>query len=290
MTDHGSPDVQFGDLELHMVTDGVVHVDAGGPFGLVPRSLYAGEYPPDSANSIPMALNCLLVRTHGTTILIDTGLGDKLDEQAAARWRLERPHGGLVASLAAVGVAPEDVDVVINTHLHADHCGGNTRVQDGRVVATFPRATYRVQRIEWAEASHVDARTRGTYLADNFEPLVRAGKLRFQHGDATVAPGVECVVTPGHTRAHQSVLLRGEGWFGFYAADLASYAVHLARLSWMTAYDIDPLETLRTKERWQPWLVDRDAWVFFEHDLERPVGRLVRDGRRVEVEALSLPA
>jgi glyoxylase-like metal-dependent hydrolase (beta-lactamase superfamily II) len=282
--------MRFGDLELHIVSDGVVHVDAGGPFGLVPRSLYEKGYPPDVTNTIPMALQCLLVRTQGMTILIDTGLGDKLDEPATARWRLERPQGGLVSSLAAIGLAPDDVDLVINTHLHADHCGGNTRIEDGRAVATFPRATYWVQRIEWAEASHPDARTRGTYVPDNFEPLLRSGKLRLLHGDTQVAPGVECVVTPGHTRAHQSVLLTAGDWTGFYAADLASYAVHLARLSWMTAYDIDPLETLRTKERWQPWLADRGAWVFFEHDLDLPVGRLVRDRGRVDVEAVALPA
>jgi glyoxylase-like metal-dependent hydrolase (beta-lactamase superfamily II) len=275
--------MKFGPLEVHVVSDGVVHVDAGGPFGLVPRSLYSVDFPPDSTNAIPMALNCLLVRVDGRTVLIDTGLGDKLDQPTRARWRLERPRGGLLDSLAAVGVAAEDVDIVVNTHLHADHCGGNTRREDGRLVPTFPQATYLVQRIEWAEASHTDARTRGTYAAENFEPLLREGRLRLLHGDAQVAPGLRCVVTPGHTRAHQSVVLAGGGWHGFYAADLSSYAVHLERLSWMTAYDIDPLETLRTKQRWQPWLLDREAWVFFEHDADLPIGRLARDGSRVRV-------
>jgi glyoxylase-like metal-dependent hydrolase (beta-lactamase superfamily II) len=281
--------MKFGPLEVHVVSDGVVHVDAGGPFGLVPQSLYAVDYPPDSANAIPMALNCLLVRVDGRTVLIDTGLGDKLDPPTRERWRLERPHGGLLDSLAAVGVHAEDVDIVVNTHLHADHCGGNTRREDGRLVPTFPRATYLVQRIEWAEASHTDARTRGTYTAENFEPLLREGRLRLLHGEAQVAPGLRCVVTPGHTRAHQSVVLEGGGWHGFYAADLSSYAVHLERLSWMTAYDIDPLETLRTKRRWHPWLLDRGAWVFFEHDADLPIGRLTRDGSRVTVAPVETP-
>jgi glyoxylase-like metal-dependent hydrolase (beta-lactamase superfamily II) len=236
-----------------------------------------------------MALTCLLVRSAGQTILIDTGLGDKLDAAGQARWRLERPQGGLVEALARVGVSPEDVDIVVNTHLHGDHCGGNTRHVDGQVVATFPRATYLVQRMEWADASHPDARTRSTYALENFEPLLREGRMRLLHGDTTVAPGVHCVVTPGHTHAHQSLLLEGGGWHGFYPADLASYAVHLARLSWMTAYDAEPLETLRTKQHWQAWLVERDATIFFEHDAGLPIGRLVRRDGRFEVDPINLP-
>lgn len=279
--------MKFGDLEIHRVSDGIVHVDAGGPFGLVPRPLYATGYPTDDLNTIPMALTCLLVRTAGKTVLIDTGMGDKLDAEAQARWRLERPDGGLLDSLARLGVAPSDVDLVVNTHLHGDHCGGNTRRSNGRLVPTFPQATYLVQRMEWAEASHPDSRTRSTYSAENFDPLLRDGRMRLLHGDHTVAPGVECVVTPGHTRAHQSVILTGGGWHGFYPADLASYAVHLARLSWMTAYDAEPLETLRTKARWQPWLSERAAWVFFEHDAGIPVAQLVRSGRGFEIEPLT---
>ncbi len=281
--------MNFGNLEIHSVSDGVVHVDAGGPFGLVPRPLYAPENPPDESNSIPMALTCLLVRTAGRTILIDTGMGDKLDAAGQARWRLERPEGGLVDALGRLGVSPEDIDLVVNTHLHGDHCGGNTRRVDGRVVATFPRATYLVQRMEWADASHPDARTRSTYAAENFEPLLREGRMQLLHGDTTVAPGVDCVVTPGHTHAHQSVVLSGGGWHGFYPADLASYAVHLAHLSWMTAYDAEPLETLRTKQQWQPWLQERQAWVFFEHDAQLPVGRLLQSGSRLEVEPVDWP-
>ncbi|HSB90796.1 MAG TPA: MBL fold metallo-hydrolase [Anaerolineales bacterium] len=279
--------MKFGDLEIHTVSDGLVHVDAGGPFGLVPRPLYAPEYTPDESNTIPMALTCLLVRSGGQTILIDTGLGDKLDAAGQARWRLERPLGGLVEALARLGVSPEDVDIVVNTHLHGDHCGGNTRHVDGQVVATFPRATYLVQRMEWADASHPDARTRSTYALENFEPLLRESRMRLLHGDTTVAPGVRCIVTPGHTHAHQSLLLEDGGWHGFYPADLASYAVHLARLSWMTAYDAEPLETLRTKRQWQPWLAEREATIFFEHDAGLPIGRLVRHEGRFEIEPIS---
>jgi glyoxylase-like metal-dependent hydrolase (beta-lactamase superfamily II) len=277
--------MKIGDLEIHLVSDGLVHVDAGGPFGLVPRALYQPAFPPRPDNTIPMSLTCLLVRSRGQTILIDTGLGDKLPEEARLRWQLERPGGGLVAQLALRGVMPEDVDIVIDTHLHADHCGGNTRGAGGAVEPMFPRATYLVQRIEWAEAAHADARTQGTYLPENFQPLLQAGRLRLLHGDTIITDQVRCVVTPGHTRGHQSVVLESGDWCGLFVADLASYALHFERLSWMTAYDVDPLETLRTKNLWRDWAAERGAWIFFEHDAGLPVGRLERDGRRLRLVA-----
>lgn len=275
--------MNFGDLEIHLVSDGVVQVDAGGPFGLVPRGLYRSVLSPTAENTIPMALTCMLVRSRGRTILIDTGLGNKLSPEAARRWGLERPGGGLLQALSALGVAPADVDLVVNTHLHADHCSGNTRLEGGEIRPTFPRATYVVQRIEWAEASHPDQRTEGTYFAENFQPLMREGRLQVIHGHKEIAPGVWCMATPGHTRGHQSVKLESGGWSGLFLADLASYAVHFERLAWMTAYDTEPLETLRTKKVWQAWAAERDAWLFFEHDSGMPVGRLERDGARLRL-------
>ncbi|HSR46441.1 MAG TPA: MBL fold metallo-hydrolase [Anaerolineales bacterium] len=283
--------MQIHDLEIHLVSDGVVHVDPGGPFGLVPRGLYQKIFPPGEDNLVPMSLTCLLVRSRGKTILVDTGLGERLTPEEVHRWQLDRPGGGLIAGLAALGVAPDDVDVVINTHLHADHCSGNTRLEAGEVQPSFPRATYLVQRIEWAEAVHTDARTQGTYFADNFQPLLRAGRMRLLHGNESITDQVRCVVTPGHTRGHQSVVLETGDWSGLYLADLASYAVHFERLAWMTAYDAAPLETLRTKAQWQAWAADRQAWLFFEHDLKMPVGRLERKGNgyRLAAEAKAEP-
>jgi len=277
--------LKIGDLEIHLVSDGLVQVDAGGPFGLVPRGLYQRTFPPRPDNTIPMSLTCLVARSRGQTILIDTGLGEKLPEEAQRRWQLERPGGGLAAQLQKLGIAPEDVDIVIDTHLHADHCGGNTRGPAQAAEAVFPRARYLVQRMEWADAAQPDARTQGTYLAENFQPLFRAGRLELLHGDTAITDQVRCVVTPGHTRGHQSIVFESGDWSGIYLADLASYAVHFERLSWMTAYDVDPLETLRTKTTWRAWALERRAWLFFEHDTGLSVGRLERDGKAVRVVA-----
>jgi glyoxylase-like metal-dependent hydrolase (beta-lactamase superfamily II) len=253
-------------------------------FGLVPQALFSEFHPPDESNMLPMALNCLLVRSQGKTILIDTGLGPKLTPEERGRWVLERPTGGLVDSLARIGVSPEEVDIVINTHLHWDHCGGNTRWVDGRLESVFPRARYWVQRMEWADASQPDARTRGTYLADNFAPLEEDDRLVLLHGDTAVTDEVRCVVTRGHTRAHQSVLLESDGWRGLFVADMASFAIHLTRTAWLTAYDVEPRENVRTKERWQRWALETGAWLFFEHDPSTPVARLIERGGRLELE------
>jgi len=279
--------MRIGDLELWIVSDGVTRVDAGGMFGLVPRPLFAEMYPPDSANTLTMALHCLLVRSRGKTILVDTGLGSKLTQDERDRWAVERPSGGLIESLARVGVSPEDVDIVVNTHLHWDHCGGNTRWVEGRLEPSFPRAQYWVQRMEWADASHPDARTRGTYLPDNFAPLEEGGRLTLLHGDAAVTDQVRCVVTRGHTRAHQSVLLQSGDWRGMFVADMASFGVHLTRTAWLTAYDVEPTENVRSKERWQRWAVETGAWLVFEHDPIMPAARLMERSGRLELESVS---
>jgi glyoxylase-like metal-dependent hydrolase (beta-lactamase superfamily II) len=280
--------MKIGDLEFHLVNDGRVEVDAGGPFGLVPRGLYQRYFDPSEENLVPMVLNCLLVRSRGKTILIDTGLGDKLSEDEVATWRRTRPEGGLIAELSRLGVSPGDVDIVINTHLHADHCGGNTCREDSETKPTFPKATYLVQRIEWAEASHVDARTRGTYHPENFDSVMRQGKMQVLHGDYEVTDEVLCVVTPGHTRGHQSVMLRSGEWRALYVSDMASYAVHFLRTAWLTSYDVLPLENVATKERWQEWALKENAWLFFEHDPFLTSARLVERGGRRELEPLEI--
>ncbi|MER3545855.1 MAG: MBL fold metallo-hydrolase [Chloroflexota bacterium] len=270
----------MSDFEFHLVSDGVFWGDAGGAFGLVPKVLWEKVIQPDALNRVPFALNCLLVRSQGKTILVDTGMGDRLTAEERAQWNLERPEGGLLQALARLGVSPADVDIVINTHLHADHCGGNTCLQDGQPVATFPNAEYWVQRLEYAEACFPNERTRATYIAANFRPLEASGQLRLLNGDTRVTSEVRTVITRGHTRAHQSVILEAGGDPVLYVADMASFAVHFERLAWLTAYDVEPLENLETKRSWQRWALEHNALLIFEHDVHVPMGRLVeREGK-----------
>lgn len=278
--------LQIGDFEIHLINDARILIDAGGPFGLVPRTLFARYKQPDEQNRIYMDHHCLLVKAPGKTFIVDTGIGSKVDERTAAFLNLTRPVGGLVSGLAQHGVAPEDVTLVINTHLHSDHCGGNTRFdENGQIAPVFPNAEYVVQRLEYADAAFPNERTRGTYFAFNFEPLLQSGQMRLLDGETDIMPGLRTVVTPGHTRAHQSVIFEGDGKAAMYVCDLASYAVHFAKLAWMTAYDVEPLVTLESKRLWQRWALQHDALLIFIHDPDIPVGRLVDQGGKLEVVA-----
>jgi len=267
-------------MEWHIIPTGRVWVEPGGAMGLVPRPLWIEHQPVDEQQRTPMDLNSLLVFSAGRTIVIDSGLGHKLSDKVEKNWGLEWPEGTLVENLAKHGVAPEDVDLVIDTHLHSDHCGGNTMIQDGEVVATFPKAEYWVQRMEFADAYYPDARTSGTYLAENFVPLWRSGQLKLLHGDTAASGEVRMVITRGHTRGHQSVILEdGESPPVMFVSDLASYAIHFARTAWVTAYDVEPLETIRTKARWQQWALENDAILIFQHDAYTRMGKLALDQR-----------
>ena len=142
----------LGNIEYYIPNDGYALVDGGGAFGLVPRPVWERLIAPDEENRIPFSLNSLLIRSEGKTILVDTGYGSKLSEKDRQRVGLRRPEGDLVAQLARLGVQPDEVDIVVDTHLHADHCAGNTRLQGDTLVPTFPKAEYYIQRLEWTDA------------------------------------------------------------------------------------------------------------------------------------------
>lgn len=276
--------IRIGEIEIIPINDAQIMSDSGGVFGLVPRALWSRTYEPDEQSRVPMHHNCLLVRAEGRIIVVDTGLGTRVPEKMAHIWSLTRPQGDLVEGLARHGVAPEDVDLVINTHLHSDHCGGNTRYdENGDLVPTFPNAEYWVQRLEYADAAFPNERTRGTYFHDNYAPLYESGRMRLIDGNVEVVPGVRCVVTPGHTRAHMSVVFEQNAEAAIYVGDMASLAVHFANLAWMTAYDVEPLVTLETKRIWQRWALERNALVLFEHDPYIVAGRLAPEGDRLRI-------
>lgn len=279
--------LQIGEIRIHLINDCTVFVDGGGAFGLVPRVLWERVLKPDENNLIPMSQTCLLVQVAHKNIVIDTGMGYKMDEKAIARWNLVRPDGGLLSGLERLGLKPEDIHMVINTHLHIDHASGNTIYADnGQIVPLFPKAEYVTQRREYEDAMRPNERTRATYIADNYHPLVESGQMRLLDGDSELAPGITGIITRGHTPAHMSIRFESDGAHAAFLCDLASYAVHFERLGWMTAYDVEPLETLETKRKWQEWALETQATLIFPHDTNRPVGRLVEDAagkRTVEV-------
>ena len=274
----------IGNLEYHLLSDGVCWVDGGGVFGLVPQVIWKQLRPPDEQNRIAFALYSLLIRSEGKTIVVDTGYGQKLNKKARRLINLERPEGDLLAALERVGVAAEAVDLVINTHLHADHCGGNTKKQGEALAPTFPKAQYLIQRLEWAEAMMPNERTRATYFPENYQPLLNSQQLQIINGNTWVTGQVRTAVARGHTRAHQVIILESQGQTALFVADLASLHYHLERLAWVPGYDVEPLESIETKRYWQQWAVEKEALLLFQHDTEVMAGKLKPDGSRFKVE------
>jgi glyoxylase-like metal-dependent hydrolase (beta-lactamase superfamily II) len=238
---------RLGNLHLRILTDGTYYQDAGAVFGVVPRLMWERlNIPLNERYQMALGLNSLLLSSQGKTILIETGVGDK--ERPLAQ--TERPGGtSLLDELRAVGVAPEDVDVVINTHLHADHCGWNTRKDAaGAYVPTFPRARYLIQRGEWDAATHPNERTRATYLAENMLPLEASGQLELVDGETGVTDEVTIIPTRGHTQDHASVVLASGGETAIYIGDMIQHPVQLERAPWVSSFDIYPIEAMETKK------------------------------------------
>jgi glyoxylase-like metal-dependent hydrolase (beta-lactamase superfamily II) len=267
---------RVGALAVHAVEAGLQWLDGGAMFGVVPKPLWERRIAPDDANRIPLALRCLLVEAPEALVLIDTGIGNKDDERfheiygVANAGRPTRLEDGM----RAAGFEPDDVDLVVSTHLHFDHAGGNTvRREDGTVAPAFPEATYVVQRQEFEFAHRDNPRIRASYLAPNFDPVADAGLWRFVEGEATLTRGIRVIPTPGHTPHHQSVLVESDGETACFLADVCPTAAHLP-LPWIMGYDLEPLVTLESKTGlWER--ARREGWLLvFEHDADVPWGRL----------------
>jgi glyoxylase-like metal-dependent hydrolase (beta-lactamase superfamily II) len=276
--------MRLGDLEFLVVSDGVMRQDAGAVFGLVPRIMwerYAGEL--DEQHRMRLGLNSLLVRAQDKLILIDTGCGDKGSRTPGAVSTAESGH--LVENLRAVGVSPGEIDVVVNTHLHFDHCGGNTAMVDGELRPTFPNARYVIQAGEWDAANHPNERTRGTYLEENLAPLDDAGQVELIRGDTEIAKGVRVVLAPGHTEDHCAVELESEGEMAVYVGEMVQHPVMLERLAWISSFDILPLVSLETKRRLLERAEEKRALVISVHAPYPGLGRLrTENGKRKWVE------
>ncbi len=262
------------------VDAGSLWLDGGAMFGVVPKPLWSRGTPADERNRIPLAMRCLLVETDEATVLIDTGLGNKESDKFRSIYAVsnEGHPTRLETSLAALGVEPPDIDVVVATHLHFDHAGGGTvRDPDGSLKPSFPRARYVVSRGEYDFARLDNERVRASYIPANFEPLAAAGCLDLVEGGSEIVPGVWLVPTPGHTPHHQSIRVDLGGEEVLYLADLVPTTAHLP-LPWIMGYDVEPLVTLESKRAALTRAAEEGWWLAFEHDPWVAWGRAVPPG------------
>lgn len=267
---------RVGGIQIHALEAGLQWLDGGAMFGVVPRPLWETRIPPDAQNRIPLGLRCLLVEAPGALVLIDTGIGNK--EEAKFRSIYGVDNSGdptrLEDAIRAAGFQPDDVDIVLSTHLHFDHAGGNTVLrEDDSIAPAFPQARYVVQQGEFDFAHSGNERVRASYLARNIRPVAQAGLQDFVEGPASITEGVRVIPTPGHTPFHQSVLIESDGAVACFLADVCPTTAHVP-LPWIMGYDLEPLVTLESKRGLWTRAREEDWLLIFEHDPKVAWGRL----------------
>jgi glyoxylase-like metal-dependent hydrolase (beta-lactamase superfamily II) len=284
----------IGRYRVHAIQAGIQKLDGGAMFGVVPKTLWQRRIAPDDRNRIGLGMRCLLVEHESGLVLVDTGAGNKEDAKFHDIYGIENraamPDGAGVARTAledgirAAGFSPDDVKLVINTHLHFDHAGGNTYIDAaGATRPSFPNARYVVQAGEHHWASHTNERTAASYFGRNWDSIFASGRFDLIDGEREIVPGISVIKTPGHVPHHQSILIDGGDGIACFLGDICPTAHHLP-LPWIMGYDVEPLVSLETKR----WLLKRAAeerWLLiFEHDAANAWGRVVHDGKAYALE------
>ncbi len=282
---------QLGDLRIHAIQAGGQRLDGGAMFGVVPKPLWERRIPADDRNRIQLGMRCLLVEHPCGLILVDTGAGNKEEKKFRDIYGIENEGASgrtsLEDGLREVGARPEDIAVVINTHLHFDHAGGFTeRTPDGTVRPRFPRAQYIVRRGEFEDAMHPNERTKGSYFLENYKPLADHHVLQLVDDDVSIVPGVRVRRTGGHTMHHQMVLIESAGKTAVFAADLLPTAAHLPEV-WVMGYDLFPLDTLNFKRAFLREAVEREYLILFEHDPDIAAGYIRERGGKRYIEKVA---
>ncbi len=276
--------MQFGDYRVEIVPDAEFRLDGGAMFGVVPRALWSRSCPPDEQNRIRLNMNCLFVEAGRERILIETGIGDKWNDKGVAIYGIDRQRSLSESVQAITGYGATEITIVVNTHLHFDHAGGNTMLdREDQVVPTFPNARYFISHDEYEHAELPHERDRASYLPENWRPVRESGQLQLMPAGYEIVPGLTMETIAGHSRTMQCARLErgGQTLFGF--ADLVPTRWHVP-LAWGMSYDLYPVETLEAKQRLLPQAA-RENWLcLFYHDPDAPLCRLVEeDGRRQAV-------
>lgn len=278
--------MHLGEMEVRYLNGGAFSLDGGAMFGVVPKTLWEKKSPPDDRNRIRMRANSLLVRAAGKNILIETGNGTKWDPKLRGIYGIQ-DGDPLIDSLAKAGLQPDDINVVINTHLHFDHAGGNTHFVNDQPKPRFRNAIHYVQRAELEHAMNPTERDRASYFPENFQPISDAGLWNLLDGDGEVFPGISVAKIPGHNEDIQAVLLTGGGKTLAFVADLLPTRHHIP-LPWIMAYDLYPLRTLETKRAWLPKMLQEQWIVVFGHDPDVAAATLHERGDKIEIGEIDL--
>ncbi len=265
--------MKLGAFEIYPLTDGMLRLDGGAMFGVVPKTVWEKHHPADSQNRIQLELGVLLIKAQGKNILVDTGIGNKCSDKFNKIYGVER-RPSIEESLLKCGLSADDIDLVINTHFHFDHAGGNTRLDDnGQIHPTFSKASYFIQKGEWEAAKAPNERTKASYLLENYEVLTDQACLNLLEGDSEILKGISVIRTPGHTAHHQAVLIESQGQKAVFLGDLIPTASHIP-LPYIMGYDLFPLTTLETKRTLLEQAFEEHWLLIFQHDPKVRMGYL----------------
>ncbi len=270
--------MQIGKWKLQTVSGGMFLIDGGTMFGVVPKPLWQRAIAPDEMNRIPSATNCVLARDGEHCVLIDTGYGGKIPEREA-KYLESEPAVPIVTHLSELGVTPEEITMVIFSHLHFDHAGGSTSLDaEGELHPTFSKARHVVQQRELDDALSEALELQGAYPLENVQPLVSAGAIDTVDGEAEILPGIHVVPTGGHTAGHQAIFFRDNDHTAVYIGDICPMQAHL-RTNWCMSYDSYLLDTRRTKERMLQQAADEQWWLLFDHDPQIAAAQVTRSAQ-----------
>jgi glyoxylase-like metal-dependent hydrolase (beta-lactamase superfamily II) len=272
-----------GHVSVAVVQAGTFRSDAGNLFGPVPWVLWGGLVTDevDDKRRLLQALNCLLIETPSGRVVVETGIGERLDDKTRAMRSYEGPW--IASVLETVGFMPESVNIVALSHLHFDHAGGLLRADGSR---TFPQAKIVAQHAEWEVALGDNPRLVASYVQPELKLVEKLGKQGWADGEQEIMPGVSVVPTGGHSAGHQAIVVRGSGDGARTLAFFGDLMMRpwAANPRWVTAFDDFPLDSVVQKAALFAQAADEDWIVVLSHESRHPIGRLVRDRDRFAFE------
>jgi glyoxylase-like metal-dependent hydrolase (beta-lactamase superfamily II) len=279
--------IKLGDKEVYSIVDNSFKIDGGAMFGVVPKIIWERMMVPDEKNMITLDLNLLLVKSKGKNILIDCGIGDTLNEKQKKIYGVVK-DSNLEIALSWLNLKPEDINLVILSHLHLDHAGGIVKFDsNGKRVPRFPQAKYIVQSEEWKYALQPDERTKATYMVENFQVLDDFGVMELVNGDRELLPGVKVKLTGGHTQGQQVVLIQGGEKTILYPSDIIPTISHL-RIPYTAGVDIYPLEVMEVKKKLIQDCLENNWMIAFDHEIEIKLCYLEKINERIEVKKVPI--